>query len=318
MFILQVCLDLILLLVAYLFMDKFMIPKVIRPLGLLVTAFVSKREDRKYKDEDYVEDDMIVSKDIHQFNKGFYSLAVVTPTVLSPFTSSPGLVDMYLDNCETLRDKISDSFNTPSPSVVHISSPKSTGDCDSLECIPSASDFIAKSRFSMDRFLSSPVDIEKYLDDGEEDQLDMENEGSPFVTPRSKKHIEDTKDEMDLEDMRTGVAVSEVLKVDTQPDSQDFLTSYDDILNYLDYNEDERHDNYLKELQVLLPNKRDSLAPSTTTGRGSQPAFLATSPEVIDKLMDDIEEDRLGHIRKRNITTFMKPPPRRILRLRVE
>ena len=283
MFILKICLDLTLLLVAYLFMEKIMIPKVIRPLGLLVTAYVSKRENRKYKDEDYVEDDMIVAKDIHQFNKGFYSLAVVTPTVLSPFTSSPGLVDMYLDNCETLRDKISDSFNTPSPSVVHISSPKSTGDCDSLECILSASDFIAKSRFSMDTFLSSPVDIEKYLDDGEEDQLDMENEGSPFVTPRSRKYIEASKEEMNMEDMRTEVAVSEVLKVDTQPDSQDFLTSYDDILNYLDYNEDERQDNYLNELQVLLPNKGDSLAPSTTTGRGSQPAFLATSPEVIDK-----------------------------------
>ena len=217
MFLLQVCFDLTILLVAYLITGRILIPKILKPLGLYLKQVIAKDvievEDNHSQNKELIDNETYVPKVTQQFSNEFYSLAVVTPSNFTPFTASPTLVNMYLDNCEGLRWRTGDTFNTPTP-IMKKGLSKTSGIMES-------------------NFLSSVNDIFKYLDDGDVDSvlIDEGDIGSPsFISsPGCVSRFLD-----DIEEER--------LTLDDENDksSQAFLSSPGDIFKYLDNSEEDR------------------------------------------------------------------------------
>ena len=90
MFLLQVCFDLTMLLVAYLITGRILIPKILKPFVLCLKQVIAKDvievDDNHYtQNKELMEDDTYIPKVTQQFRNEFYSLAVVTP---SNFTSA--------------------------------------------------------------------------------------------------------------------------------------------------------------------------------------------------------------------------------------
>ena len=197
MFLLQLCFDLTSLLIAYLFTGRILIPKILKPFGLYLKQFIVKDvieiEDNHSQNKELTDNETYVPKITHQFSNLFYSLAVVTPSNITPFTASPSLVNMYLDNCEGLRWRNADTFNTPTPrmkkglsetsanmgsdfvsSVNDIFKYLDDGDVDSF--------LIDEGDIGSTSFISSPSCVSRYLDDIEEEHLsldDKSDKGSP-------------------------------------------------------------------------------------------------------------------------------------------
>ena len=215
MFLLQVCFDLTILLVAYLFTGRILIPKILKPFALCLKQVIAKDviEVDHSQNKELMEDDTYVPKVTQQFSNEFYSLAVVTPSNFTPFTASPTLVNMYLDNCEGLRWRTGDTYNTPTPRM--------------------EKDLSVTSDIMESNFVSSVNDIFKYLDDGDDDSVliyagDM---GSPsFISSPSSvsRYLDDNKEDRVTSDE------------ECDEGSQAFMSSPGDIFKYLDDNEEDR------------------------------------------------------------------------------
>ena len=171
-------------------------------------------EDNHSQNKELMEDDTYVPKVTQQFSNEFYSLAVVTPSNFTPFTASPTLVNMYLDNCEGLRWRTGDTFNTPTPRM-------------KKPCLSVTSGIMESD------FVSSVNDIFKYLDDGDDDSV-LINEGdigSPsFISSPScvSRYLDDNEEDRLTSDD------------ECKEGSQAFMSSPGGIFKYLDDNEEDR------------------------------------------------------------------------------
>ena len=170
-------------------------------------------EDNHSQNKELIEEDTYIPKVTHQFSNEFYSLAVVTPSNFTPFTASPTLVNMYLDNCEGLRWRTGDIFNTLTPR---------------MEKGLSVTSGIMESDF-----VSSVNDIFKYLDEGDDNSvlIDEGDIGSPsFISSPSSvyRYLDDNEEDR--------------LTSDDECDegSQAFMSSPGGIFKYLDDNEEDR------------------------------------------------------------------------------
>ena len=171
-------------------------------------------EDNHSQNKELIEEDTYIPKVTQQFSNEFYSLAVVTPSNFTPFTASPTLVNMYLDNCEGLRWRTGDTFNTPTP---RMKKPRLSVTIGIKE-----SDFI-----------SSVNDIFKYLDEGDDDSIliDEGDMGSPsFISSPSSvsRYLDDNE-----EDRVTS-------NDEFDEGSQAFMSSPGGIFKYLDYIDKDR------------------------------------------------------------------------------
>ena len=193
MFLMQVCFDLTMLLVAYFVTDRFLIPSIRALLGEAVSGIMPEDYKENTIDSKISEDDeAYVPIVTHKFNSVFYSLAAVTPYILSPFTSSPNLVSMYLDNCEDTRERsfdkdedntgeyFQDTINDGEEHSEFITSPIDIARLlDEIENSHISNDDSMDQDVSEDvlghsyngssfSFMTSPGDISRYLDDNEE------------------------------------------------------------------------------------------------------------------------------------------------------
>ena len=292
--------------VTYLITKKFLIPRVIEPFGNAVIAVLLKRHAEPCKTEDVIQDETYVRNTVHQFNNTFYSIAAVTPSSnISPFTSSPNLLNVYLDNCETLRQRtIDSSIATPVSSVIRVRkvresssiklhhidamtsmhSPRSTVNSPTPESVPSSSRFIALSQFSTGSdpsslaVNSSTDDMYNYLNDSEEEQLGIDRDGLQFLTTSNRASIDKNEVGHPVCHRHLNIISNRMLLVLSHYDFS-FISSPCSINKYLDENEEDRLDN-----------------------------------EDIAQILDDIDEGPLGHRgMKRNITSYIKRPPSHIL-----
>ena len=105
LFTLELFFDFSLLLLAYIFADKFLIPRLIWPavqeVRDLVTALNIEHGNKKLNGIDRTNDNTPLRKTVHKFNKNFYTITAVTPSDFSLFTLSPNLVNRLLEAVAT-------------------------------------------------------------------------------------------------------------------------------------------------------------------------------------------------------------------------